>query len=691
MAGRITVGGVLAAALLAAAAWASGWFRASAQVNAPADNGGTIASTAAPTAADKTDIGAPLHSIAPSSLPQAGAPGPQQQALLWRPVIVAPNSRTSLIDVVDVPAAREGVLAFVGTEIKPGEQVAAGDILEHKVGSVTKQYRRLKEGDWVEKNQLLALVDDRLARAEVHAKQAKLKASLADKQAALDTREETYQRYLTQKRLWDGGSGNLPVTSFEELRGAQATYLRYKSEAVSKEEAVTVAQAELNQAETTLGMYEVRCKLSGRVKKLYKHTNEAVHNLDPVVQIENYQRLRVEGFVELQHKQDMQGVREVVVEPTVRQSALRPLAGHRREVNGVAFAKDAAVPTLVSAGEDGTVRVWKLSRAQEAAIFQNNGGPVRAVACTPPGAERALPQPANLCVTGDAAGKVRLWDLDRAQDESVPLREMQGRHQRAVRCVAFSPDGRLCASGGEDHVVMVWDTVRGTLLHQLTGHRDAVTALSFYEAKGEGLHLVSVGDDAVQDWALGTHGAAQGVRHPRRSSQVSQLGVSAEGGLLMDEQGAEMHVISMATGRQHYVLSNTSRASAFKAVALFSPDGRLALTISGSQEYVQLWRLGQPRSYECRQLMTGEGGPIRCAAFDPHGRFVAAGLQERKVCVWVLPPQRELSQTIRARVNTVEGSVDTVQNQVRLIAEADNAKGQLTAGDVVTLVVYPDP
>jgi WD40 repeat protein len=683
---QIVLGGILVGAIVVGVAWASGWFRASAQVNGPADNGRANAQPAG----EKADIGAPLRTTGSPASTKPVPPATENRGRSRHLIVVAPNSRLSFLDIVDVPAAREGVLSFIATEIKPGEKVAPADIIEHKIGTTTKQYRRLKEGDWVEKDQLLALVDNRLAYAEVEGKRAKQKASEADLRAALDTAKETLERFKTQERLYQQSGGNLPVTSYEEYRGALATYYRYKSEAASKEEAVTVAKAELNQAETTLGMYEVRSKFAGRVKKLYKHSGEYVKALDPtVVQIENYKRLRVEGLVDLQYKDSLQGIKEVVLEPTIRVSSYRPYVGHTRDITGVAFGKDANDPTLVSSGDDGTIRVWKLSQDQEVLIFKNLGGAVRAVACTPPGADSGL-KPANLCLSGDAAGKVRLWDLDGKEDTNVPLREMKDRHQRAVRCVAFSADGAVCASGGEDHEVMVWDTASGDRLHQLTGHRDTVTALHFYETKDKGLHLVSVSDDVVQDWTLGTKGAEHGTPHYRRTSQVAELGVSADGSLLMDEQGSEMHVIKMDTSRKQYILRNASPTNNFKTVALFSPDSTLALTTSGSQDYLQLWRLGKPRTHECRQLMTGEGSAITCAAFDPRGRYVVAGLKDRKVCVWALPAEEELKEEIKATVIAVENSVESVQNQFRIIAEVDNSKGLLTAGDIVTMVAYPN-
>src|SRR5262249_11555666 len=52
-------------------------------------------------------------------------------------------------------------------------------------------------------------------------------------------------------------------------------------------------------------------------------------------------------------------------------------------------------------------------------------------------------------------------------------------HTAAARRVAFSPDGRLLVSCGEDNKVIVWDFARRERLITFTDHTDRVTALAF--------------------------------------------------------------------------------------------------------------------------------------------------------------------------------------------------------------------
>src|SRR5689334_15888296 len=59
------------------------------------------------------------------------------------------------------------------------------------------------------------------------------------------------------------------------------------------------------------------------------------------------------------------------------------------------------------------------------------------------------------------------------------LSSLRLRHPEGAMAVAYSPDGKLLASGGRDCVVRLWDAVSGKEVSRLKGHDSWVHRLAF--------------------------------------------------------------------------------------------------------------------------------------------------------------------------------------------------------------------
>ena len=197
-------------------------------------------------------------------------------------------------------------------------------------------------------------------------------------------------------------------------------------------------------------------------------------------------------------------------------------------------------------------------------------------------------------------------------------------HRDTVLALAFSPDGKLLASGAGDSSLYVWDTATGRKLTVRGDHRDTVLDLAF---NPDGTILASAGhsdDRTVRFWQ--PDGDPVATLDPGIGS-VQAIAYSPDGATLaaggLSGRIALIDTVTR-TVRKHFV---AHLGGAYDLA--YSPDGRF-LVSSGSDGKARVWNAapGAP--------VTELDGPSSALAttFSRDGRLLAVGGTDGEVRIW---------------------------------------------------------
>jgi WD40 repeat protein len=341
---------------------------------------------------------------------------------------------------------------------------------------------------------------------------------------------------------------------------------------------------------------------------------------------------------------------------------------HGHFVYSVAFNPDGQILVTAScvARDDGgctqgEMLLWDIATGQPVSqSLQPHNSSVTSVAFSPDG---------KVIASGSGDYTVILWDVATGQPMGEPL---EG-HTDAVMSVAFSPDGRTLASSSQNGQVILWDVATGQLRALLDGHTNRATSVAFSPdgrtlasgGCGRGIYFLCMTGKVIL-WDV-TTGQLIGQALDGHTDWVTSVAFSPDGKMLASSSQDGTIILWDISTEELVGQSLHQHPDDVKSIAL-SPDGKIIA--SGKEDStVTLWEVatGLPRG-----IMKGHTTYITSVIFSPDGEILASGSAEGSIILWNVSTRQSIGMPLHGHITAVESMAFSPNGQLLASGSSDN-------------------
>lgn len=218
--------------------------------------------------------------------------------------------------------------------------------------------------------------------------------------------------------------------------------------------------------------------------------------------------------------------------------------------------------------------------------------------------------------------KICLWDPNTGEHKAT-----LGEHESFVPCLEFSPDGSLLASGSVDETIQLWDVTTGKHKATLIGYTgwDHWAELMVFSPSPNSYMLTSATKGEIRLWDTKT-GQHKATLTTNKRCTINAIAFSPDNSTIAGAYYSDNTVRLWDTSTGERKTTLTKHTDSVLTVA-YSPDG--LCFISGSEDdTILLW---DTATYQLKVSLTGDPAAI---AFSPDSKTLAIGSRDKKIKLW---------------------------------------------------------
>ena len=324
-------------------------------------------------------------------------------------------------------------------------------------------------------------------------------------------------------------------------------------------------------------------------------------------------------------------------------------------LGSILAAKFCSTGKLFATAIENQIYLWDLDFGRQLHQLNSHTAWVRSIAFTPDG---------KILASGSGDRTIRLWNVETAQC----LQILTG-HTSGIQSLAFNRDGTLLVSGGNDKTVRLWNIQTGQCLKVLPGHTNNITFVSFH-AFDEKLITAST-DNTVRLWDISTGECLQIFNIP--INWLLAIALSHDGILATGSDGNAVKFWDMSNGE---CIKTLPDYNSFVWTVAFSNDDKTIVT--GSEDNtIKIWDV---ESGECLQTLREHQQRVWLVDLHPDNQTLLSISEDQTIKLWDISSRRCL-KTLKGYSNWILSLAFSPDNQTLASSSQD---GKVRLWDIQT-------
>ena len=333
---------------------------------------------------------------------------------------------------------------------------------------------------------------------------------------------------------------------------------------------------------------------------------------------------------------------------------IQTLKEYSNFVKSVSFSPDGRI--LASGSCEDTIKLWNVSKLPTVkalhTIKENTWG-VNSVSFSPDGKLLASGTVKQLSEYENRPriweGEIRLWDLSDL-DNVKEICDLSG-HNKAVKSVCFSSDGKLLASCSQKTIIL-WDLIDVHNVKKVCVLSESENSVNSVCFSPDVKTLASSSSNGIKLWDIND---MNNLKEPRRfcvNNLFMSVSFSPDGKILASGsyEGIYLWDISDINEVKVPLILDQNRDvySAVYSVS-FSPDGKILASASGRntgkedndgdtiyEGEIKLWDVSDICSVKELRTLKGHNSCVVSVSFSPDGKILASGSWDKTIKLWAM-------------------------------------------------------